>query len=168
MVWAPTKANREAIRFWLDCLQIFTVVVGILAVAGTFYQYAQDQKAQVAAIKRDLERPYQEKKLALYLDAARVLARLANSPDDDVERPSTEARFWELYWGELAFVESRTKDETMDGPKSVESLMVKFCHEFFGAQDMRCSSPNDKVAAAIKTARRASKEVRKQWKKIGQ
>ena len=132
MVWAPTKTNREAIRFWLDCLQIFTVVVGIFAVADTFYRYTQDQKAQVAAIKRELERPYLEKKLALYLDAARVLAHLANSPD--VDRATTEARFWELYWGELAFVESRTEDEkeNKDVGKSVESLMVNFCREFFG------------------------------------
>ena len=110
MVWALTKTNREAIRFWLDCLQIFTVVVGILAVADTFYRYTQDQKAQVAAIKRELERPYQEKKLVLYLDAARVLAHLASSPD--VDRLATEARFWELYWGELAFVESSTVEKS--------------------------------------------------------
>jgi hypothetical protein len=35
----------------------------------------------------------------VYLDAARVLAHLAATPD--VDREKTEARFWELYWGSL-------------------------------------------------------------------
>jgi hypothetical protein len=173
MVWAPTKANREAIRFWLDCLQIVTVVAGVVAVGGTFYsnsmaeqarlnEQAQRDTEQLAAIKRELERPYQEKKLALYLDAARVLAHLAASPN--VEKESTEARFWELYWGELAFVESRTIDEAKDGPPSVEKLMVQFCKQYFKE---RCDK-SESQAAAIKMATQASKEVRDLWEKIGQ
>lgn len=74
MVRAPTKANREAIKFWLDCLQIITVVVGVVAVGGTFYfnsvaeraraaEQAKREEDQLAAIKRELERPYQEKKV---------------------------------------------------------------------------------------------------------
>ena len=105
MVWAPTKANREAIKFWLDCLQIVTVVVGVVAVGGTFYfnsvaeraraaEQARREEDQLAAIKRELERPYQEKKLALYLDAARVRGyEHAQLPGDDLpkEAVSTEA-----------------------------------------------------------------------------
>jgi hypothetical protein len=60
-------------------------------------------KEQLEATKRELQRPYQEKKLSLYLDASRVLAHLVATPD--VNKDATEARFWELYWGELVFVE---------------------------------------------------------------
>jgi hypothetical protein len=184
MVWAPTKANREAIKFWLDCLQIVTVVVGVVAVGGTFYfnsvaeraraaEQARREEDQLAAIKRELERPYQEKKLALYLDAARVLAHLAASPTVDKER--TEARFWELYLGELAFVESMTENETQGGPPAVESLMVDFCHKYF--EPGRCGKSDEASGkeqtnptenAAINMARQASKEIRKQWEQAGQ
>ena len=147
MVWAPTKANREAIRFWLDCLQIVTILAGVAAFATTYV-------LQLAAMKQELERPYQEKKLALYLDAARVLAHLAASPN--WEQYSTEARFWELYWGELAFVE-------LD---KVESLMVKFCTKYF--DPARCYASDDlSKTKALNMATKASKEVRKRWEKIG-
>ena len=121
MKLAPDPETRSAIKFWLDCLQVATVIGGIITAVVTFKNYKDEQtvrateqaeraKAQeqhtketLATTKRELEAPYQEKKLAVYLDAARVLAHLAATPDLDKEK--TEARFWELYWGELAFVE---------------------------------------------------------------
>jgi hypothetical protein len=156
MVWAPTKVNREAIRFWLDCLQIVTVVAGVVALATTFIFKYQEEREQLAAVKRELERPYQEKKLALYLDAARVLARLATGPT--LEKEATEARFWELYWGELALVES----------DRVQGLMVKFCKKYFDPARCTTSDDKSKTKAAINLAQRASKEVRKRWETIGQ
>jgi hypothetical protein len=131
MKLAPDEETRKAIKFWLDCLQIVTVIVAIVTAFITFHSYTSDQQAraveqkdramaqeqqakeQLATAKRELERPYEEKKLALYLDAARVLAHLAASPD--VDNKKTEARFWELYWGELAFVETEVAE---DGPSS--------------------------------------------------
>ena len=155
---------------------------------GTFVYHSRDQQAraieqgvradeQLAAAKRDLQRPYQEKKLTLYLDAARVVAHLASSPSVDQEK--MEARFWELYWGELAFVESRTEDEENGGPKpSVERLMVQFCQQYFsparcrrggnaGSQGAVKARINVGEAAAIDLARGASKEIRDQWEGIG-
>ena len=42
--------------------------------------------------------------------------------------------------------------------------MVKFCHEFFGTEDVRCSTEqSDEVAAAINLAWQASQEIRDQW-----
>ena len=128
MKLAPDPKTRSAIKFWLDCLQVLTVVGGIITAVVTFRNYKDEQTARateqatraeaeqqhaketLSATKRELEAPYQERKLALYLDAARVLAHLAASPDVDKEK--TEARFWELYWGELAFVESQVKNPT--------------------------------------------------------
>ena len=119
MVWAPSEQNRTAVKFWLDFLQVVTVIAGVSTAVATFVFHSIDQRTraadlernsreQLTNVRRELQRPYEEKKLNLYLDAARVLAHLATSPS--VDKENTEARFWELYWGELAFVESRTED----------------------------------------------------------
>jgi hypothetical protein len=131
MVWAPSRENRIAVKFWLDCLQVVTVVAGVSTAVATFVYHSIDQRDRAAEQERhtreqlenvqiELQKPYQVKKLQLYLDAARVLAHLASSPS--VEKEKSEARFWELYWGELAFVESRTKDEGR-GPISDKVLL---------------------------------------------
>ena len=57
-------------------------------------------------------RPFLEKQLDLYAEAARVCARIASAHDG----AGAVARFWELYWGELALVENR----------EVEAKMVRF------------------------------------------
>jgi hypothetical protein len=181
MVWAPSEQNRTAIRFWLDCLQVVTVVAGVSTAVATFVYHgieerhrADDQashaREQLDNARRELERPYQEKKLQLYLDAARVLAHLATSPS--VDKDHTEARFWELYWGELAFVESTTAEEASGPNPSVESLMVRFCRQYFAPE--RCSSGGGAATrtsagedAAINMARAASKEIRDQWTPAG-
>ena len=187
MKLAPDPKTRSAIRFWLDCLQVVTVIGGVITVVVTFRSYKDEQTARataqerhaaetLAATKRELERPYEEKKLALYLDAAQVLAHLAATPDVDKEK--TEARFWELYWGELAFVESRTKNPIGDEPASVEQLMVQFCHVYFQTDPWKCTaapgpsgtqkrSPTDTDNAAIAMARQASSEIRQRWENIG-
>jgi hypothetical protein len=110
------------------------------------------------AVERELRKPYDEKQLALYLDAARVLAHLAAAPENEHEK--TEARLWELYWGELAFVES----------KHIEKLMVLFCEKHFtgsnkchtqGSKDL--DHPPTPEAAAINMSHEANKEIRKRW-----
>ena len=190
MVWAPSEDTRTAIAFWLGCLQIVTVIAGVSTAAATFFYHSQaeqqraidqDQRAkdQLAALQRELQRPYQEKKLNLYLNAARVLAHLAASPS--VDREKTEARFWELYWGELAFVESRTDDEAPTRP-SVEHLMVQFCELYFGKDRCHGKAAEEPggmttavrtdieraavTKAAIDMARQASDEIRRQWESI--
>jgi hypothetical protein len=54
-------------------------------------------------------RPFLEKQLALYAEAALICARLATSPGDG----NALARFWELYWGELALVENNDVERAM-------------------------------------------------------
>jgi len=61
--------------------------------------------------------------MALYLEASKVAAHLATKgADPDKWRD----RFFELYWGELGFVESQYKPTERD--KSIEELMVSVCH----------------------------------------
>jgi hypothetical protein len=72
----------------------------------------RDQERYAQTRKVEATRPFLEKQLALYAEAARVCAQLA-SPNPD---PKAASRFWELYWGELALVENR----------DVEAAMVSF------------------------------------------
>jgi type II secretory pathway pseudopilin PulG len=188
---SPSESTRVAIKFWLDCLQVLTVAGAVIAAFVTWSNYQEEQEVrlnadrtaraaqqehvaeQINAIRRELQRPYEEKKLNLYLEAARVLAHLVSTPDYEKER--TEARFWELYWGELAFVESLQAEERKNGPLSVERLMVQFCKQYFAAE--RCvqkpflsSGPSSVDLAqphALNLARHASAEVREKWEKIG-
>ena len=164
MVWAPSETNRQAIKFWLDCLQVVTVVLSVGSAALTYYWHKQDEQAraveqsrhekeQLANVQRELRRPYEEKQLNLYLDAARVLAHLAsNSP---VDQDKAEARFWELYWGELAFVES----------PAVKGLMVDYCKAKFGEDKCAHSKTpqTEPEKAAIDMATKASAEIRTRW-----
>jgi hypothetical protein len=167
--WTPEGETREAIKFWLDCLQVVTLGFGILAAVWTVSTYFSQEAHRLEAVKRELRQPYEEKKLELYLEAAQVVAHLAATPRE--KWGDYEARFWQLYWGELAFVESMTAAEglkTADGsigPKpSVESLMVDFCNHTF---PNRCSTTDKLLAekAAIELARHASEEIRKKWEK---
>ncbi|KQZ66209.1 MULTISPECIES: hypothetical protein [unclassified Lysobacter] len=75
---------------------------------------AQRQEGERLAEARRIEatRPFLEKQLELYAEAARVCARIASAHDG----ADAVARFWELYWGELALVENR----------EVEAKMVQF------------------------------------------
>ena len=48
MVWAPTEANQKAIKFWLDCLQVVTVVAGVSTAVATFVYHSKDQRDRAA------------------------------------------------------------------------------------------------------------------------
>ncbi len=156
----PGEQTRENLKFFSDVLQAVAIIFTIVWAATTFrHQVATESEAR----RLELSRPYAEKQLDLYLDAARVVAHLATSPDSP-DRAATEARFWELYWGELAFVESRATDSG-DKP-SVESLMVEFCHQYF--DPARCGSAGrPTVGAAFNLSHLASDEIRRQWEEIG-
>ena len=72
---------------------------------------ADERDAERLAEARRIEstRPFLEKQLALYAEAALTCARIATSPGDD----KALARFWELYWGELAMVENADVERAM-------------------------------------------------------
>ncbi|WCM53501.1 hypothetical protein OH720_10965 [Pseudomonas sp. WJP1] len=57
-------------------------------------------------------RPFLQRQLDLYIETTQVVARIATKNLADTSKD--QARFWELFWGELALVEN----------ESVESAMV--------------------------------------------
>jgi hypothetical protein len=72
---------------------------------------AEERESERLAEARRVEatRPFLEKQLTLYGEAALICAKLATDPTDDKAR----ARFWELYWGELALVENAGVERAM-------------------------------------------------------
>jgi hypothetical protein len=96
--------------------------VTILATAGTLC-WSVVSALQSHAI--DARRPFLDFQLKLYQEATKMASVLATS-DDTKELQAAEARFWQLYWGELGLVENGgIKSE--DG--GVEGAMVRFGEE---------------------------------------
>jgi len=155
MRW-PGQETRDRWEFIFKGVQAAAIVFGAIWALWTFTTASWQHQADV---KRELQRPYDEKQLNLYLEAARVTARLGKYRD--VADNATEIRFWELYWGELAFVES----------KEVRSMMVKFCQKRFGngcgdSPDDK-NPPDDLLKAAITLSTKASEEVQRRWLRPG-
>jgi hypothetical protein len=156
MRW-PTKQAREHLEFIFKVVQAVVVLVGVLWAAYTFWDTRY----------RELSKPYEEKKLEFYTEAGRVLAHLSSlrerleTPEDgkDSDRTMTELRFWELYWGQLPFVES----------PEVVGHMVSFCQGYFTKEPERSRCTPDKVSVlplqetAKKLAEQACKEIRGVW-----
>jgi len=156
----PSEPVRGIVKFYSELLQALAIIVAGLWAAFTYHNQSIEQAAnarnQSAAVERELRRPYNEKKLTLYLDAARVAAHLTASPNSS-DRAQTETRFWELYWGELAFVES-TGDKS-----SIETLMVAVCERVFSKD--RCHQNMDTpIGTAMLLSHGASSEIQQTWK----
>jgi len=166
------------VKFWFECAQAIAVIVGIVSAVLTYSNDAADRKAkevdaarvateQAESVRRELGRPYREKKLEIYIETASVVAHLASSPE--IDKDANESRFWELYWGRLAFFESPT----------IATKMIAFCGIYFGSG--RCDpemgalptdAPDPKTLPdfkkrahieAIGIAKQASKEIKDDW-----
>jgi hypothetical protein len=154
MGW-PTKQAREHLEFIFKVIQAVVVVVGVIWAAYTF----SDTRY------RELSKPYEEKKLEFYTEAGRVLAHLSSLPRRsdgvDSDRTTTELRFWELYWGQLPFVESA----------EVVKHMVSFCKGYFRYVEYSPCTPDKRSTdeglalqdTAKKLAEQACKEIRGVW-----
>ena len=114
------KTLVNLIQAWLPVL---TVVVGALWGLYTFIDHQKEvareadrQQSQQAATRLlEAQKPFLEKQLALYFEAAQVVGKLVTLKPGDTEWGSNENRFWQLYWSELSMVEDR----------DVEGAMVK-------------------------------------------
>jgi hypothetical protein len=116
--------SEEDQRKWEIIIKaVITPLVAVVTVLVGIWQYTDSQKIT-------LEREYELRKLerqeaafneksALYKETRQILAFLASTTIvDSAVFESKVDRFWELYWGDLAAVES----------KEVESLMVQFAN----------------------------------------
>ena len=144
--WHPSATTRTMVKFYLDVAQALSVLVAVIGVMVTYLTYMDTRY-------RELRKPYEEKKLALYLEAARVAAHLTAVPEAS-DKTQTETRFWELYWGELAFVESG----------DMNRAMVMVCEKHF-QRDKCHQATNPSVGPAYELAHQGSREIRDEWRK---
>jgi hypothetical protein len=96
--------------------------VTILATAGGLcWSVAAGLQSQAINARR----PFLDLQLRLYQDATKTASILATSADPK-ELQAAEARFWQLYWGELGLVENGGITSENGG---VEGAMVRFGEE---------------------------------------
>lgn len=146
-----------------EALQPFALVLGgAIALVTYLHSVMNDRDLR----ERELSRAFYEKQLDLYLESARIAARLAATKDDP-DREKTITRFWELYWGELALVESQASGQCPKGSKSVEGLMVGICTAYVSKDEPdKChASRNPNLASAINLAHQESNEIRERWQR---
>jgi hypothetical protein len=150
MGW-PNKETRERWDFVFKAIQSLVIVIGVLWAAYTFWDTRH----------RELQKPFDEKQLALYADAARVLAHLSVSDNPD---PETTVRFWELYLGELPLVEST------DDKDSIAAKMNEFCNKKMNNMPLCSASINTKQLPenspqkiAVELAKKAREEIQSKW-----
>jgi hypothetical protein len=114
--------NEDQHRKWDILIKgIITPIIAVITVLFGIYQYTDSQKKTMEREfqLRKIERQEQafEEKTKLYKETRQVLAFLStNNELGSVLFESKKNRFWELYWGDLASVES----------PQIESLMVRF------------------------------------------
>jgi hypothetical protein len=74
-----------------------------IAVAVGNYVYTK-QKDSLTAL-RESQKPFLQKQLELYLEAAKLTSQLATIDRNHDDWRKAELRFWQIYWGELVLVE---------------------------------------------------------------
>lgn len=117
-------ANLERLARWLAAALVIGVLVWAVASLVNAYNaalanarlqaaaQAETERQQAEARKVEASRPFLERQLALYTEAAQVAGVLAVS-SDEAERKRAEQRFWELYWSEMVMVEDRFVETAM-------------------------------------------------------
>lgn len=97
---------------------VIKAVGPLLVLAGLIFgviQFQATAKLDREAAQRDAKKPFYEQQLALYLEATDVTSKIS-APFSEDDKRAAVLRFWQLYWGQLALVES----------PEVASAMVSF------------------------------------------
>jgi hypothetical protein len=102
----------ENLESWIKILSISGAAI---AFGWGVFQFLSVQQLQTETRRIEATRPFLDRQLKLYTEATQAAATLATSKKE-AELTTAKARFWALYWGELALVED----------KRVEAAMVKF------------------------------------------
>lgn len=114
-----------------------TPLLAIATFAWGIYQYSNNQKGLSETRRIEATKPFLDRQLALYTAATQAAATIATSSSaPDIE--SAMARFWSLYWGELALVEDREVEGRMkafgdalargDEQGQLQSLSLRLAH----------------------------------------
>ena len=132
---AELELKRADLRIkrWDILIKGIGAVAVLISIWFTYYQYnnslkkekqereeraakdAQQKEREIQAALRESQKPFLERQLNLYFEAASTASKLSTLGDGP-PREEARKRFWQLYWGELSLVED----------KEVEAAMVRF------------------------------------------
>jgi hypothetical protein len=96
----------------MDEMKIWVSVIGgVVTFIWGYYQWRERSIENLKARRLAITKPFLEKQLELYSEATRVASQVAMKLGK--EGDEARARFWELYWGELALVENPEVENAM-------------------------------------------------------
>lgn len=144
-------------------LDVWTKRVGLIALIGgarwSVFTYVSTRATEAEntritaardsqAAKRESQKPFLEKRLESYAEAATVTATVARSKDAKKVAQAKD-RFWTLYWGPLAVVED----------SGVKDAMVEFgkCLN----EPSKCSQPL--VFLSLAVAHQCKRSIAEEW-----
>jgi hypothetical protein len=112
--------NREVGRY----LPMTTAIVAVVGLLVGVWQFNLGRRDEVM---KEVARPFWEKQLETYLQAAGAAAEIAVAPTDSEESKKAQRTFWKLYWGPMGCVEDATlANARSKEDSSVEAAMVAF------------------------------------------
>lgn len=142
--------NASELDDWINVLSLLGAVV---AFAWGIVQFIASERAQSETRRIEATKPFLERQLRLYTEATQAAATLATSGIQQ-EVDAATARFWSLYWGELALVEDAR----------VEAAMVQFGRALdVGESNARLQQASLALAHACRDSLAESWGV-KQWR----
>jgi|SRR5215468_5343799 len=125
----PLSPRTQAVLSLIQALlPPMTAILGGLWVVFTYIDGQRENHRKELETRRiETQRPFLEKQLTLYFEAAQVTGKLVVLTPDEKLWEDTERRFWMLYWSELSMVED----------KGVERAMVTFSKHLQGYTSAR-------------------------------
>ena len=121
-----TEESRNRAELVMRAVGPLLVLAGLIFGVIQFQTTAElDRKARktesveiLAEAQREAKKPFYEQQLALYLEATNVASRIS-VPLGEEDKRAAITRFWQLYWGQLALVESQAVANAMVAFKNV-------------------------------------------------
>lgn len=108
----------------------------------------QQKEKEIDAVLREARKPFLERQLALYFEAATAASKISNLTDGP-ERQKARKRFGELYDGELSIVEDQPVAKAMGNFKKTLDL-----HDLKEATDYELQSASQDLAHSLRDSLR--------------
>lgn len=156
MRYRMDEARSRYVDAWTKIIGMIALLIGGGWTAYTYFstrasELAKDERARAAESRtalRESQKPFLEKRLEYYTEAATLTATIARSKDAKKVAQAKD-RFWTLYSGPLALVED----------EGVEHAMVQFGNCLKNQKD--CSAPLDILS--LEVAHQCKSSITQDW-----
>jgi len=128
-------------------IKILSILGAVIVFCWGVFQFTVTQRQQSETRRIEATKPFLERQLALYTEATQLASAIATTTNAAM-REQAVARFWSLYWGELALVEDAF----------VEGAMVKF-----GDALRRQASDEEVKQGALNLAHACRNSLARSW-----